>query len=408
MSNRVLLLSWEYPPVIEGGLARHVRKLAEALVRQGVTVDVLTRGIGEDSELGQEAVAELAGVTVHRVREPSWPRDLDRFVAWVERMNDDMLAAGEALAEAHSYDLIHGHDWLVAHASAALADRLQVPYVTTIHATEHGRHQGWVQDHPQSHIHAVERWMAHRADAVVVCSYYMRGHVADIFGIDERRITVIPNGVDPSDLQPVGDLQALRREFAEPHEKLVLLVGRLVYEKGFQLALDALPGVIDRVENVRFVVAGSGTHEQELKAQARRLGLSPHGSFLGWIGDDALHSLYRIADLCVVPSIYEPFGLVALEAMASGCPCIVADTGGLREVVPRGERVGLRFNGGDAEHLGVMIERLLVDVELRDRLVTEASEHVLRFDWDDIAQRTRGVYRALAELRPHEEGAPRG
>jgi len=407
MSNRVLLLSWEYPPVIEGGLARHVRKLAEALVRQGVAVDVLTRGVAQDSEPGRGAAA-LGGVTVHRVREPSWPRDLNRFVAWVERMNDDMLAAGEALSEAHSYDLIHGHDWLVAHASAALADRLQVPYMTTIHATEHGRHQGWVQDHPQSHIHAVERWMARRADAVVVCSYYMRGHVADIFGIDERRITVIPNGVDPSDLQPVGDLQALRREFAEPQEKLVLLVGRLVYEKGFQLALDALPGVIDRVENVRFVVAGSGTHERELKAQAQRLGLSPHGCFLGWIGDDALHSLYRIADLCVVPSIYEPFGLVALEAMASGCPCIVADTGGLREVVPRGERVGLRFNGGDAEHLGVMIERLLVDGELRDRLVTEASEHVLRFDWDDIAQRTRGVYRALAELRPHEEGAPRG
>ena len=107
----------------------------------------------------------------------------------------------------------------------------------------------------------------------------------------------------------------------------MLLVGRLVYEKGFQLALDALPGVIERVENVRFLVAGSGTHEAELKAQAQRLGLAEHGIFLGWIGDDALHSLYRIADLCVVPSIYEPFGLVALEAMASGCPCIVADTG---------------------------------------------------------------------------------
>jgi glycogen synthase len=404
MSNRVLLLSWEYPPVIEGGLARHVRKLAEALVRQGVAVDVLTRGIGDRCELSHSGVGELGGVAVHRVREPSWPRDLDRFVAWVERMNEDMLAAGEALAEEHSYDLVHGHDWLVAHASAALADRLGVPYMTTIHATEHGRHQGWVQDPPQSHIHSVEQWMARRANAVVVCSYYMRGHVADIFDIDERRIAVIPNGVDPNELRPVGDLQALRREFAAPHEKLVLLVGRLVYEKGFQLALDALPSVIDQVENVRFVVAGSGTHEQELKAQALRLGLSAHGSFLGWIGDDALHSLYRVADLCVVPSIYEPFGLVALEAMASGCPCIVADTGGLREVVPSGERVGLRFNGGDAEHLGVMIERLLVDGELRDRLVAEASEYVLRFDWDDIAQRTRAIYRELGEPALRGEG----
>jgi glycogen synthase len=409
MSDRVLLLSWEYPPVIEGGLARHVRKLAEALVRQGVAVDVLTREIGDRSRLAGSGGGELGGVTVHRVPEPSWPRDLDRFVAWVERMNEDMLAAGEALAEARSYDIVHGHDWLVAHAGAALADRLSVPYMTTIHATEHGRHQGWVQDPPQSHIHSIERWMARRADALVVCSYYMRGHVADIFDVDERRIAVIPNGVDPNELRPAGDLGALRERHAAPREKLVLLVGRLVYEKGFQLALDALPGVIDRVGGVRFVVAGSGTHEQQLKAQARRLGLSAHGSFLGWIGDDALHSLYRIADLCVVPSIYEPFGLVALEAMASDCPCIVADTGGLREVVPLGERVGLRFNGGDAEHLGVMIERLLVDGELRDRLVTEASEHVLRFDWDDIALRTRGIYRALGKLAPREQqGAPRG
>jgi glycogen synthase len=404
MGNRVLLLSWEYPPVIEGGLARHVRKLAEALVRQGVSVDVLTRGVADGPQPGQPGVDELAGVTIHRVREPSWPRDLDRFVAWVEQMNSDMLAAGEALAEEHSYDLIHGHDWLVAQAAVALSERADVPYVTTIHATEHGRHQGWVQDEPQAHIHAVERWMAQRADAVIVCSYYMRGHVADIFDIDERRIAVIPNGIDPSELRPAGDLQTLRGRFAEPSEKLVLFVGRLVYEKGFQLALDALPGVVERVENVRFLVAGSGTHEHELKAQAERLGLSAHGSFLGWIGDDVLHSLYRIADLCVVPSIYEPFGLVALEAMASGCPCIVADTGGLREVVPVGERVGLRFNGGDAEHLGVMIERLLVDEPLRERLVTEASEHVLRFDWDDIAQRTRGVYSQLHPLRPREEG----
>ncbi len=383
--------------MIEGGLARHVRKLAEELVAQGVAVDVLTRG-REDSP----SFEHQRGVIVHRVREPRFPRDLDRFLAWVEQMNDDMLAAGHALAEEHSYDLVHGHDWLVAHAAAALSDLLEIPYVTTIHATEYGRHQGWVDKPPQSNIHAIERWMAHRADAVITCSHYMRGHVADIYDIDERRVTVIPNGIDPADLRPVDDLNALRLRFALPEQKLVLLVGRLVYEKGFQLALDALPEVIAKVGDVRFLVAGSGTHEGELKAQAERLGLSEHGVFLGWIGDDALHSLYRIADLCVVPSLYEPFGFVALEAMASGCPCIVADTGGLREVVPAGERVGLRFNGGDAEHLGVMIERLLVDERLRDRLVTEATEHVLSFDWSDIVQRTTAVYRELAGGRAEQ------
>ena len=188
----------------------------------------------------------------------------------------------------------------------------------TVHATEYGRHQGWVDKHPQSHIHAVERRMVRDADRVITCSAYMRGHVADVFEVDAARVTAIPNGIDPTDLQPVADLPRLRARFAEPDEKLVLMVGRLVYEKGFHLALDAMPRLIERVGGVRFLVAGSGTAEAELKEQADRLGLMEHGSFVGWAGDDVLHSLYRIADLCVVPSLYEPFGLVALEAMASG------------------------------------------------------------------------------------------
>jgi glycogen(starch) synthase len=233
--------------------------------------------------------------------------------------------------------------------------------------------------------------MANRADRLITCSAYMRDHVADVYGLEESRIMVIPNGIDPSELVPVADLDELRARYAAPDERLVLLVGRLVYEKGFQLALEALPGLIERVGNVRFIIAGSGTHEAELREQATQLGLDEHGTFLGWIGDDVLHSLYRIADLTVVPSIYEPFGLVALEAMASGCPCLVSDTGGLREVVPN-ESVGLRFRSRDPRSLGVMAERLLTDADLRDRMVAEASEHVLTFDWADVARQVEGVY----------------
>ena len=390
MTSRVLILSWEYPPVIEGGLARHVSKLAEALVAgEDVEVHVLTRG---DEVVAERSREEDLGVIVHRVREPRRPRDLGEFVAWVEHMNADMLAAGVELGDRFDFDLVHGHDWLIAVAGDHLAKRFRCPLVMTIHATEYGRHQGWIERHPQSYIHGVERWIANRAERVIACSHYMRGHVADIYGLEEDRVTVIPNGIDPLDLQPVDDLGRLRRRFAAPGERLLLLVGRLVYEKGFQLALEALPGLIDRLGDVRFLVAGSGTHERELRAQARRLGLEAHGAFLGWIGDDVLHSLYRIADLCVVPSLYEPFGLVALEAMASGCPCIVADTGGLREIVPSDERVGLRFHGGDPEHLATMVERLLTDGALRERLVLEASEQVRRFDWGDVAARTAAVY----------------
>jgi glycogen synthase len=384
---RVLILSWEYPPIVEGGLARHVRKLSEQLVRDGVEVHVLTRG--------RHAREERHGVIVHRVREPDFPRDdVDAFIGWVDHMNADMRAAGLELGA--DFDLVHSHDWLVAAAARRLARGWTVPWLVTVHATEYGRHQGWVEKHPQSHIHGVERRMVRGADRVITCSAYMREHVADAFGVAPGSVTVIPNGIDPTDLQPVSDLPRLRARFAAPEEKLVLLVGRLVYEKGFHLALEAMPRLIERLGAVRFLVAGTGTAEAELKQQARRLGLMEHGAFVGWTGDDVLHSLYRIADLCVVPSIYEPFGLVALEAMASGCPTIVADTGGLREVVPAGQRVGLRFRARDSSSLARMAEKLLGDDALRDRLVAQASEHVLQFDWADVARQTAGVY---AELR---------
>jgi glycogen synthase len=388
-ATRVLILSWEYPPIVEGGLARHVRKLSEQLVRDGIEVHVVTRGGGH-----LDAHEDRHGVIVHRVREPDFPRgDVDAFIGWVEDMNEDMRTAGAELGD--GFDLVHSHDWLVAAAARRLARRWKVPWLVTVHATEYGRHQGWVDKHPQSHIHGVERRMVRNADRVITCSAYMREHVADAFGIAPGGVTVIPNGIDPTDLQPVSDLPRLRAQFAAPDEKLVLLVGRLVYEKGFHLALEAMPRLIERLGGVRFLVAGTGTAEAELKAQARKLGLMEHGAFVGWTGDDVLHSLYRIADLCLVPSIYEPFGLVALEAMASGCPTIVADTGGLREVVPAGQRVGLRFRARDSSSLARMAEKLLTDDALRDRLVAQAGEHVLQFDWADVAHQTAGVYDEL-------------
>ena len=390
---RVLMVSWEYPPVIEGGLGRHVRKLAEQLARDGVEIHVLTRGGGSSPQ-----EEERHGVVVHRVREPQFPTDINAFVRWVGAMNADMRALGLELCSSVGFDLVHSHDWLVARAAKQVSRRIGCPWLVTVHATEYGRHQGWVQRYPQSHIHAAERSMVREADCVITCSDFMRTHVTSVFGVRRSKVAAIPNGIDPRDLEPVvDDLEALRASYARPEDRLVLLVGRLVYEKGFHLALDALAPVVRRLGNVRFLVAGTGTAEAELKRQARRLRLTRCGTFLGWVGDDRLHSLYRVADLCIVPSIYEPFGLVALEAMASGCLCIVADTGGLREVVPDDGTVGLRFPSRDAEALRATLERVLADDAARAQLVAEARDHVLRFDWAEVARRTRGLYAARLE-----------
>jgi len=389
---RILLISWEYPPVIEGGLGRHVRKLSEHLVQAGVEVHVLTRGGGH-----LPAEEERHGVIVHRVSEPPFPKEIGAFVRWVDEMNADMYARGSAIVGRHEFTLVHSHDWLVAGAAQWLSRATALPWVTTVHATEFGRHQGWVHVHPQSHIHGVERAMVRRSDRVIACSRFMQSHIAAVFGIPERSIAVIPNGIDPGDLEPsVEDLGALRARYARPDQHLVLLVGRLVYEKGFHLALDALAHVVRRTGNVRFLVAGTGTAEAELKRQARRLGLTRHGTFLGWVGDDMLHSLYRVAEVVIVPSIYEPFGLVALEAMASGCLCVVADTGGLREVVPDGGIVGLRFPSRDSAALGRVLEDVLEEGEGRAKMVAEARAHVLKFDWAEVARRTAALFADVA------------
>ena len=320
-----------------------------------------------------------------------------------------MLAAGEALAEEHSYDLVHGHDWLVAHASAALADRLGVPYVTTIHATEHGRHQGWVQDQPQSHIHAVERWMAQRADAVIVCSYYMRGHVADIFDIDERRIAVIPNGIDPSDLRPVGRPAgaAARVRRARGEARAAGRAARL--REGLPARARRAAGR-DRAGRQR---ALPGRRLRHARGRAEGPGAS------GWGSPSTAPSSAGSATTCCTRSTGSPTCAWCRRstsrsgwwrsrrwprAARASSPTPAACARSCRS----GERVGLRFNGGDAEHLGVMIERLLVD----ERAARPAGDRGLRARAALRLGRhrpahARDLQRRWREPALREEGAPR-
>jgi glycogen(starch) synthase len=379
--TRVLVVSWEYPPLVEGGLARHVGRLSEELVAQGHEVHVLTRG---GAGLPEAAVRD--GVRVHRVAASRTPWDLDAFLAWIEELNAGLLGAGRALGG--PFGVVHGHDWLVGRAADGLARALGVPLVMTFHATEHGRHEGRVFHHPQDTIHAAERAIAQRADAVVVCSGFMRAHVTEVFGLAPERVRAIPNGIDAPAPRRRPPAPAARAGPAGG--RLVLLVGRLVYEKGFQVALDALPAVLAAVPGTRFAVAGSGPYEAELRERAAALGLTAHGAFLGWTGDAALRDLYAAADVCAVPSLYEPFGLVALEAMAAGCPVVAADTGGLREVVPDG--TGLRTRPGDPAGLARALVELLTDPGRAQLLATAARAHAASFPWADAARRTAQVY----------------
>jgi glycogen(starch) synthase len=294
-------------------------------------------------------------------------------------------------------DVIHAHDWLVGYAAAGLKNCFDVPLVSTVHATEYGRHQGYLPESMNKLIHQVEWWLTYESRRVITCSEYMRDQVRTIFELPAGKQDVIPNGVDLAAFEPLDEAAEFRAARVRPGEKLLFFAGRLEYEKGVQTVLDALPLVLSN-EAIRFYVAGVGTHADELKAHAERLRLSDRVHFLGFVDDEQLRLYYAAADLAVVPSLYEPFGMVALETMASGTPCIAADTGGLRELIVH-EATGLRFVPGDSRSLADVILRLTTDRTLDKRLTVDARRMLdEQFSWRSIARRTTEIYeRAIEE-----------
>jgi glycogen(starch) synthase len=389
---RALILSWEYPPRIVGGLGRHVWRLSTTLADRGHEIHVVTRD-------HPDAPPEewLDGVHVLRVGEYPPIVPFDDLVSWVLQFNIGVLETAAKLLLDIDVDVVHAHDWLVAYAAAGMKNLFQAPLVSTVHATEYGRHQGFLPGAMNRVIHQVEWWLTYESRRTITCSQYMRDQCRRIFELPSAKIDVIPNGVDLQTFTAPDGVDEFRSGLVRDGEKLIFFAGRLEFEKGVQTVLEALPRVLDTIP-ARFVVAGIGTHEQELREHVTRAGLDDHVQFLGFVPDARLRMYYAAADLAVVPSLYEPFGMVALETMASGTPCIAADTGGLRELVVH-EATGLRFVPGDPASLAGMILRLLTDRRLDQRLSVDARRMLdEQFSWRSIAARTVAVYeRAIAE-----------
>lgn len=387
---RICILSWEYPPRIVGGLGKHVHRLSLALAEAGHDVHVVTRG-------HPDAPVEEDRDGVHILRAEEYPPQIsfDDLVPWVLQFNVAVLEKLAPLLGDEEADVVHAHDWLVAYAAAAAKGMFSVPLVSTIHATEYGRHQGHLPGPMNKLIHQIEWWLTYESRRTITCSDYMREEIQRIFELPPQKQDVITNGVDLAQFARPDGVDEFRAALAPAGEKVIFFAGRLEFEKGVQTVLDALPLL---PLPARFYVAGVGTHMDELKRHTERLGLSDRVSFLGFVPDEELRMYYAAADVAVVPSIYEPFGMVALETMAAGTPCIAADSGGLRELVLH-EATGLRFRPGDPDSLAGTFLRLLTDERLDRRLTIDARRMLdEQFSWRTIARRTVDVYeRAIAE-----------
>lgn len=388
---RILMFSWEYPPKSVGGLAQHVFDLTRALSEIGEEVHLITVGSNDAPEF-----EDVNGVKVYRV----YPYSVSShdFVNWVTQLNVAMLErAVSVVNDEGSFNIVHGHDWLVAYASRAAKHAYKIPLVATIHATEYGRNYG-LHNNMQRHISDVEWWMIYESWKVICCSRYMKGELHHVFQVPDDKIKIINNGVDTMAFRPKAS-NYRRDDYAAPGEQIVLYVGRLVREKGVQVLLDAIPHILKYRPGTKFVVAGRGPHEGSLRHQASVMGIANRVYFTGYVNDDLRNALYSWADAAVIPSLYEPFGIVALEAMAARAPVVLSDTGGLSEIVDH--RVdGLKAYTGNSQSLADMIIWMLTDRNMAEIMKQKAFEKVLKhYDWHQIAAQTREVYRDILNAK---------
>jgi glycogen synthase len=395
---KVLMVSWEYPPVVIGGLGRHVHQLATALAGAGHEVVVLSRRPFDTDPSTHPSTDEVSeGVRVVAAAQDPHEFDFGRdMMAWTLAMGHSMLRAGLSLRAAASWrpDVVHAHDWLVAHPAIALAEFYDVPLVCTMHATEAGRHSGWVSGSISRQVHAVESWLVRESDSLIACSASMRDEITELFGPGLAEIRVIRNGIDAA-CWPF----AARRPRHGPAQ--LLYVGRLEYEKGIHDAIAALPRIRRTHPGTTLTIAGDGTQLDWLIDKARTHRVLRATTFVGRVEHSEMLALLGEADAIVLPSHYEPFGIVALEAAAAGTPLVTSTAGGLGEAVIDGQ-TGVSCAPRDVAGLAAAVRAVLDDAVGAQRRAIAARERLTEdFDWATVARETAQVY--LAAKRRERE-----
>jgi glycosyltransferase involved in cell wall biosynthesis len=389
----ILMLSWEFPPRVVGGISSHVFDLSMALAVRGIDVHIVTcdfPGAPEYEQIGRVRVYRFNS----KIPSPS-------FLGWIFSMNQSMAEkAVDVLNEINEdIDVIHAHDWLVAEAAVKLRDDFSKPLVSTMHATEMGRRGGIHNDY-QRIINEVEQHLVSQSHELICCSEFMAEQISCGFNVRSETLHIIPNGVDTTKFNVRVSTKQVRQSYSRGGERIVSFVGRLVHEKGVHVLIGAVPKVLEKMPDVNFVIVGEGGMKDYLAQEAWDFGVASHVFFAGFVDEKALISIYQASDAAVFPSLYEPFGITALEAMAAKTPVIVSDTGGLAEIVEH-EKTGIKVYPDNSDSLACGILRVLQNSKVGDRIRKNAYERVVKeYDWNEIAEKTIKVYEsALTKSR---------
>jgi D-inositol-3-phosphate glycosyltransferase len=405
---RVAILSYHTCPVAPlggpetGGLNVYVREMTRELAERGHHVDIFTRRAGDVPELEPPVVdGHPHARLIHIPAGPPAYVEKSLLPLYVDEFERGVVAFAER--EGITYDVVHSHYWLSGVIGARLKERWDIPHVTMFHTLGEVKSRSRISEwEPDERIQA-EEMIVQQADRIVAAGRDERELLMRLYGARSESISVVPCGVNLDLFHPIPQDVARRELGLHTDDRILLFVGRVEPLKG----IDILLGAATQLENereCRVLVIGGDSSAQEgemahLRNLASRLGVADRVSFLGAVEHERLPYFYSAADVCVVPSFYESFGLVALEAMACGTPVVASRVGGLAGTVRDGE-TGYLIPWRCPEPFAERIELLLDNEELRSAFGTAARESVERFRWANVAEAVLDIYRELIEAVP--------
>jgi len=384
---RIAMPGWEFPPFISGGLGVHCFELTRALCAKGVEIDFFMPVSGKQIE------PPCAGLRIIEVAKA----ELQPYMSFsksgqranyggnlIAAVNEYWKCCEEKVslcAKEKKYDLLHAHDWLTSRPGATLKKPLGIPLVQTFHSTEFDRTSS-----PWDYVLEVERAAAQNADLIIAVSNRTREQVCRL-GAEQGKIRVVYNGVDSRRFAESQPSQAAIGGF-KGGKKVVLFLGRLTEQKGPVQFLHAAKQVLSVEPNTLFVIAGKGELLPLLINMSMSMGISQNVKFLGFVPEEEQRKIYKVADVYVMPSTSEPFGITALEAMASGVPVIISKTSGVAEVA----KSAIRVDFWDINMMAQKIVAVLRHAPLSRTMSRLSAREAAECNWKKTADATLRVY----------------
>jgi glycosyltransferase involved in cell wall biosynthesis len=385
---KIALLTWEsLHSTAVGGVAAHTSELAAALAEKGHKVHLFTRRMPN-----QPPHDLIDGVHYHRCSYAPHPEFVDDINNMCGAMVDRFLEIEDLVGP---FDIVHAHDWLCANAMIWIKQARQHKCVFTIHSTEYGRCGNAFTNGRSVRIREQERAGTYWADKIITVSQATKDEVTWIYEVPKAKIEVINNGVhwERFDIE-IDPGQEKRKYDIGPLDPTVLFCGRLTWQKGADILIDAVPGILNKYGSAKFIFVGDGDQRGFLENRARHLGVAHAVRFVGYNSGSTLVKLFKLCEVVCVPSRNEPFGIVVLEAWSAGKPVLATETGGPKEYVDH-EVNGLKiFPRVDSIIWGV--DRIFSDFD-RARWMGGNGRKVLerRFSWNRISDRTIAAYKQL-------------